>query len=192
MTVNEQNVGGYAQSNVPFVLAVYLIDRQDVLSVLDPVRCPQPGGSLVRIPAGGIVVKTGAVVTRMKFPPLACSFSQTLSRTDGGVTSSVGINFSIPASREDVSAWYSKSQEKQFVALFEDTNRQAYLVGNEERGVRVSLAQSIASVNEHSVTLSGTFNLPAFLLPSLTGGIVLADLFPGTDFSIDFSLDFNA
>lgn len=192
MIVNEQKLGGYSQANSPFVLSLYLIDKSDVISVMDPFRHRLPGGHVSRIPFGGIVLKTGTMITQMKFPPLACSYSQNFNRSDGGVVSSFGINFSIPASREDVTDWYNESAEKQFVCLMEDANRQPYIIGNEERGLRTAMAQSISSVNEHAVSLSGALNVPAFLLPTLTGGIVLADLFPDTDFSYDFSLDFNA
>lgn len=192
MTINQQTIGGYTGSNVPGVLSLYLFDRKDVLSVMDPFRHPAPGGSPSMIPAGSIIINRGALLTKMKFPPLSCSMIQTMERTDGGMVSKVVIEYMMPASRKDVSDYYITNYQKQFVALVEDANRQAYILGNEERGLMMSLVQSVNTVNAHSLTLYGNFNYPALYLETSGAGLVLADHFRDTDFSIDFSLDFNA
>lgn len=192
MTITEQKIGGYSGSNAPGVLNLYIIDRKEVLSVLDPVRHRIPGGSVSVVPAGGVVLNRGAMITKMKFPPLACSYIQTLERTDGGQISKVVIEFQIPASRKDLIDFYYDNYQKQFVCLVEDANRQAYIMGNEQRGLLMQLVQNVNAINAHSVTFSGSFANPAFLLETSTSGLVLADHFRDTDFSIDFSLDFNA
>lgn len=192
MTVSEQKIGGYNQSNVPFVLSLHLVNRKDVIAVLDPVRHKLPDAVAMRVPIGGVRIRTGAKLYKFMFPPLTCGFTQESSRGDGGVQYAVGVSFPMPASRIDLSEWFNDNAESQFVALMADANGQAYIVGNEDRGLRPLLGQVIGSINDQSVTLSGNFNVPAFILPSDGAGVVLANLFPETDFSLDFSLDFNA
>ncbi len=192
MIATENRIGGYHQSNIPFVRSVHLIKKSDVISVLDPVRFKLPGGNRTHIPFGGIRIRTGTMITRMMFPPQSCSFSQPYARSDSGLTSSPSINFPMPASRDDVLEWYLENSETQFVCLMEDNNSKAYIIGNEERGLRPAMSQSIGSVNDFSISLSGTFNLPLFVLRPIGEGVNLSVLFPDTDFSIDFSLDFNA
>lgn len=192
MTINQQTIGGYTGSNVPGVLSLYLFDRKDVLSVVDPFRHPVAAALTATISAGAVVFNRGAVATKMKFPPLGCSMIQTMERTDGGMVSKCVIALNIPASRKDVMDYYAANYQKQFVALVEDANRQAYVVGNEERGLMMSLVQTVNAVNDHSLTFSGNFNYPALNLETSGAGLVLADHFRDTDFSIDFSLDFNA
>ena len=192
MTITEQKIGGHSHSNAPGVLNLYVIDRKEVLSVLDPVRHRIPGGSVSVVPAGGLVLNRGALITKMKFPPLQCSYIQTMERTDGGLISKVVIEFQIPASRKDLIDFYNENYQKQIVCLVEDANRQAYIVGNEERGLRMQIGQSVNTINTNTVSFSGSFAVPAFLLETSPAGLVLADHFRDTDFSIDFSLDFNA
>ncbi|MDQ6479816.1 hypothetical protein [Dyadobacter sp. LHD-138] len=192
MTITEQKIGGYSGVNAPGVLNLYVIDRKEVLSVLDPARHRIPGGAVSVVPAGGVVLNRGAMITKMKFPPLQCSYIQTMERTDGGLISKPVIEFQVPASRKDLIDFYNVHYQKQFVCLVEDANRQAYIMGNEERGLRMQLSQSVNSVNTHLITFSGSFANPSFLLETSAAGLVLADHFRDTDFSIDFSLDFNA
>jgi len=192
MTTQQQKIGGYTGANVPGVLNLYLIDTKEVLSVLDPVRHRIPGASMTTIAAGGILLSRGAMITRMKFPPLACSYIQTIERTDGGLISKVQIEFSMPASRQDILAFYMENWQKRFVGLIEDANRLAYVVGNEERGLMMQIGQTVNSINANTVSLAGNFATPAFLLEASPAGLVLADHFRDTDFGIDFSLDFNA
>lgn len=192
MTINQQTIGGYAGSNVPGVLNLYLFDRKNTLSVLDPFRHRIPGTFPSMITAGSFLLHRGTLITKMKFPPLACSYVQTLDRIDGGLISKNVVQFSVPASRRDISDFYNENFQKQFVCLLEDANRKAYVLGNEERGMMMSIAQSINTVNAHTITLLGNFNYPTLYIEISEAGLVLADHFRDTDFSIDLSLDFNA
>ncbi|PWJ49592.1 hypothetical protein CLV98_1465, partial [Dyadobacter jejuensis] len=124
-------------------------------------------------------------------PPLACSFSQTFERGDGGLIINSSIAFAIPASRLDIAAFFNTHYQKQWVCLLEDANRQAYILGNEERGLRMVMSQGIGSTNSHTISLSGKSTIPALILETSVQGLVLAEQFPDTDFSIDYSLDFN-
>jgi len=192
MTITEQKIGGYTGINIPGVLSLYLIDRDDVWSVQDPYRHVIPDAAVSRIQSGAIVLKTGAVVTKMKFPPLACHFSQVADRGDGGNSFALAVDFAIPSSKEEIFDYYHQNRQKQFVCLMEDANRQGYVLGNEERGLRMNIAQSIAAANAISVTFSAKLNVPAFLMQTSVNGLVLAEQFPDTEFGIEFSLDFNA
>ena len=191
MIAKLHEVGGHNQVNSPFVRSVYFLDRSDVIAVLDPFRYAIPGAERSYIPFGGIRIKTGAVVDKMKFPPQTCIYSQQFKRTDSGVESFCQIDFPIPASRPDALDWYTKNAQKQLVCLFEDNNGRPYIFGNEERGARPAMSQSIGTTNEYFISVSGRFNVPTLMLnPKL--GLDLSVLFPETDFSYDFSLDFNA
>ena len=192
MTITEEKIGGYTGANVPGVLNLYLIDTKEVLSVLDPMRHRIPGASATIIPAGGILINRGALISKMKFPPLSCSYIQTIERTDGGLISKVLVEFTVPASRQDVLQFYMDNWQKRFVGLIEDANRQAYIVGNEERGLMMQIGQTINAINANTVSFAGNFAVPAFILETSPAGLVLADHFRDTDFGIDFSLDFNA
>lgn len=192
MTINEQKIGGYSGSNAPGILTLYVVDLADVLSVLDPQRHRLPGALPSRLLAGDVVVKTGAVFTKFKFPPLACGFTQVAERGDGGVTYSQSVDFAMPGSREDIMDFYNTNCNKQWLCLIEDANRKAYVLGNEERGLRMALGQSITAANMHSLSFFGKMNAPAFILETTVNGLVLADHFPDVEFGLDFSMELNA
>lgn len=191
MTVSEQQIS-YGGSNVPNVLTLYVIELGKVLSVLDPLRHRLPGANLAKVTAGALVLRNGSAFTKMKFPPLACVFTQTIERGDAGNAYNMLVEFAMPGSRENMLAFFNENSQKQFVCLVEDGNRQAYILGNEERGLRMIMGQSVSGINAYTVNFSGKLNVPAFLMETSLSGLVLAEQFPDTDFSIDFSLDLNA
>jgi hypothetical protein len=192
MTINEQKIGGYSGSNVPGILSLYVIDLADVLSVQDPQRHRLPGATPSRLLAGDIILKTGAMITKFKFPPLACGFTQVSEAGDGGITFTQSIDFAIPGSREDIMDFYNTNCNKQWLCLMEDGNRRAWVVGNEQRGLRMSLSQSITSANTHSVSFYLKTNVPAFVLETAATGLVLADHFADVEFGIEFANELNA
>lgn len=191
MTVSENKVGGYSGSNSPFVLNLYMFRKSDVVSVLDPIRFPLPDGRPFQMPVGGLRLKTGAKVHRFKFPPQTCTFEQTTTRSDSGVVYLPAIEFPMPGTRIEVEDWMYQNREQQFVAIIETPNGNSWIVGNEERGLRPAAVITVGAVNQHFFSFSAALNTPLFFL-TLGTGVNLAEIFPPTDFSIDFSLDFNA
>lgn len=192
MITNTQKIGGYSGSNAPGVLALYVMDRMDVLSVQDPYRHRLPGAAASRLLAGDVVVKTGAMITQFKFPPLTCSFTQVSEVGDGGEVFTMGVSFGIPGAREDVLDFYNVNSQKQWVCLMEDANRKAFVLGNEERGLKMAIGQSVTTTNGLSLSFSAKLNVPAFLLETSEAGLVLANHFPDVEFGLEFSIDFNA
>ena len=191
MIVSEKKIQ-YSGSNTPGVLAVYIIDRSDVLSVLDPVRHRLPGATASTVPTGGIVLRRGTQLTRMKFPSLTCSFSQSAERSDAGNTYSMSVGFDMPGSCEDLFDFFHTNYQKQWVCIVEDANRRAYILGNEEQGLRMNMSQTVNPRNAFSVGFSAKLNVPGFLLQTSVYGFVLAEQFPDVEFGHDFSLDFNS
>lgn len=192
MTVEEQIVGGYNGSNPPFLTSLHLIRRSDVLVVLDPMRFKRPDSIMPLLPVGGIRLKDHARVSRMKFPPQTCTMELASSRTDAGVSYTGLFEFPMPGSQIIVSAWLHQNREQQMMALAETADGTVWVVGNEEQGMRPSMVHAAGAATHHLISISGTFNLPPFVLSPASEGLNLATIFPDTDFNTDFSLDFNA
>ncbi|TDB69088.1 hypothetical protein [Arundinibacter roseus] len=187
MIIQQANLGGYSAPNVGYIRQLFLLDIEECVSVLDPIRNQFAGSTPGIIPIGGITVILGAILHRMAFPPKGC----TMSINYAGLACSYALSYDLPGTDVSLMNFYSTAKNRQYLCLIEDNNGRCYLIGNEERGLRLSLAQSISAAANSNLSLSGQLNVPPFQL-LLTNGLVLADVFPESEFSIGFSLDFNA
>lgn len=187
MTTQEAVLGGYHAPNIGFVRRLFLLDREDCVSVLDPVRHQYASAVPGMIPANGVAVRLGATLTRMNFPPKSC----TMSANYNGMATTHTIDYDLPGTDAGVAAFYEQAKFRQYVCLVEDYNGRCYVLGNEERGLRLSLTQSVATLANSRLSLGGRLNVPPFQLVA-TNGLVLADVLANSDFGIGFSLDFNA
>ena len=179
--------GSTRPSNIGGILELYLLDREQVELVYDPVRYPLPEAAPMTLPGGMLLTKPGAGLIRMKFPPLQCSFGQQLVQNDNGTYADVRIEYSLPGQEAVLEEFYQLNSDREYLCLFQDANGQAYLAGNEEKGLRLAKGQGIAAVNQKSMALTGRLSVPVLFLHSL----VLSELFPDTNLSTLFSLDPN-
>lgn len=177
--------GSARPSNIGGILELYLLDRQLVELVYDPVRYPLPEAAPLTLPGGMLLTKPGAGLIRMKFPPLQCSFAQQAVLTDHGTFADIRIEYNLPGQQATLDDFYYRYGEREYLCLFEDANGQAFLAGNEEKGLRLTKGQSIAGVNQNSLSLTGRLAVPLLFLDSL----VLSELFPDTQLSTLYSLD---
>ena len=187
MTTQEAVLGGYHAPNTGFVRRLFLLDREDCFSVLDPVRHQYAGAVPGMLPVNGVAAVLGAKLTRMEFPPKSCTMSVNYS----GMTASYTIDYDLPGTDVTVAAFYEQAKNRQYVCLVEDYNGRCYVLGNEERGLRLSLTQSVATLANSRLSLGARLNVPPFQLLA-ANGLVLADVLANSDFGIGFSLDFNA
>jgi hypothetical protein len=187
MTTQEAILGGYHAPNSGFVRRLFLLDREDCVSVLDPVRHRYAGAEPGMLPANGVAARLGAVLTRMDFPPKSC----TMSVSYGGMATSYTIDYDLPGTDVSVAGFYEGAKNRQYVCLVEDYNGRCHVLGNEERGLRLSLVQSVATLASSRLSLAGRLNVPPFQM-DLPNGLVLAEVLANSDFGIGFSLDFNA
>lgn len=187
MTTQEAILGGYHAPNTGFVRRLFLLDHQDCISVLDPTRHPQPGAVPGMLPAHGLAAGLGATLTRMDFPPKSCTMSANYS----GLFTLYNIDYDLPGTHVSLAAFYEAAKNRQYVCLLEDYNSRCYVIGNEERGLRLGLTQSVATLAVSRLSLGGRLNVPPFQLVA-PNGLVLAEVLADSDFGIGFSLDFNA
>ncbi|TDB64390.1 hypothetical protein [Arundinibacter roseus] len=178
-------IGGYRTPNIGWVRKLYLLDHREVVSVLDPIRHRYPNAQPGMVPVGGLATLVGAKLTRLIFPPRAC----TVAVEYRGPYNSYTINCQLPGTSAELAHFYEMARQKQHVCLLEDSNGNGFILGNEERGLRLELSQAVTNTAMTDLRLGGIQNVPPF---ALLGGLVLADLFESTDFSVEFSLDFNA
>jgi len=155
--------------------------------VLDPVRHPYAGAVPGVLPANGIATELGATLTRMDFPPKSCTMAVQYS----GLTTVYSIEYELPGTDVSVSHYHHTAKNRQYVCLVEDYNGRCYVLGNEERGLRLSLSQNVSAVATSLISLGGRLNVPPFQLAA-ANGLVLAEVLANSDFGIGFSLDFNA
>ncbi|MPR36947.1 hypothetical protein [Salmonirosea aquatica] len=187
MTTQEAILGGYRAPNTGFVRRLFLLDREDCVSVLDPVRHRYAGAVAGMLPANGVAARLGATLTRMDFPPKSC----TMGVNYNGMATTYSIDYDLPGTDVSVAAFYEQGQYRQYVCLVEDYNGRCYVLGNEERGLRLGLAQGVATLASSRLSLGGRLNVPPFQLTS-ANGLVLAEVLANSDFGTGFSLDFNA
>jgi hypothetical protein len=179
--------GSHRPSNIGGILELYLLDREQVELVYDPVRYPLPEASPMTLPGGMLMTKPEAGLIRMKFPPLQCSFGQQMVQNDSGTFADVRIEYSLPGQEAELDDFYHRYCDREYLCLFQDANGQAYLAGNEEKGLRLVKGESIAGVNQKSMALTGRLAVPVLFLHSL----VLSELFPDTNLSTLYTLDPN-
>lgn len=187
MTTQEANLGGYHAPNIGFVRRLYLLDRADCVSVVDPVRDRYAGAVPGMLPTNAVATVLGATLTRMNFPPKSCTMSANFSGRDTLYT----IDYDLPGTDVSLAAFYETAKNRQFVCLVEDFNGRCYVIGNEERGLRLGLVQSVATLASSRLSLGGRLTVPPFQLAA-PNGLVLAEVLANSDFGIGFSLDFNA
>ncbi|GHB63948.1 hypothetical protein GCM10007390_17260 [Persicitalea jodogahamensis] len=187
MIAQEAILGGYHAPNIGYVRRLFLLDRANCVSVLDPSRNPAAGATPGLLPVGGLAVALGATLYRMDFPPKSC----TMSFGYAGMITTVTIEYDLPGTNVALSNFFATGKNRQYVVLVEDNNGRCYVLGNEERGLRVGLTQAVAGVANSRFTLTARLNVPPFQLVA-PNGLVLAEVLPDSDFGIGFSLDFNA
>ena len=185
MSVLETKIGGYSAPNIGYVRRLYLLDREQCVAVLDPLRHRYVGASEGHVPLGGVVATEVAELISMQFAPKGCTFS--LGYTPNGSVCTVSCD--LPGTPGAIQNFYQRASHRQYVCLLEDNNGRAYVLGNEERGLRLRLSQSVGSVAISQLSLAGTLNVPPFQV--LAGeGLVLAQVLGNPEIRIWFSLNY--
>lgn len=186
MYVTKSNIGAVEQSpNVGYVTHLLLIDVDDVLGLMDPVRFPNPQEN---IPYHGIMVKPNTSVTQIVFADRSCTFQETSSDTTDGIVYNVSIEASLPKGGATLTKWLKKRLEKRWVVLLRDANAQCYVVGEPGTGARLVSVHSLSSVDNTRLGIVARSWHPSWRIE----GIELSALFPAAEFDYSFNLSFNA
>ncbi|TDB66835.1 hypothetical protein [Arundinibacter roseus] len=185
--ITVQEIGGFDQdTNAGFVRRIRLLRKQDVVSVMDPVRFPGYG-PMYEIPFSGLIVKEGAQGFTFSLPPKTIRFSESAFENEQGLAFDTSFSFEIPKPSASLLQWLITHQQEDWVVLWEDYNDVAWISGNEEFGLRLQRSRTASGQNILLVAIQGSFSFPSFKIT----GFELQELFPQGQFSYHFGLHFN-
>lgn len=186
MYVTKSNIGAVEQSpNVGYVTHLLLIDVDDVLGLMDPVRFPNPQNI---IPYGGIMVKPATPVTQLVFGDRSCTFQENSSENVDGIAYNVTIDTILPRGGIQLNTWLNIALQKRYVVLVRDANAQCYLIGEPGSGVRLTSAHALGTADATRLGITAR----AWHSCWRVAGIELALLFPDAEFDYSFDLSFTA
>lgn len=186
MYVTKSQIGSNEQTpNVGYVTHLLLIEAEQVLGILDPVRYPNPSNI---VPYNGITVKPNTAVTQLIFGDKSCGFQENSAEGSDGILYTITIDALVPGGGMPLNTWLSSAVAKRWIVLLRDSNNHCYLVGEKEAAVRLTYAQVLGAADTTRIGLTTKTWHSCFRL----AGIELGLLFPEAHFSYNFSLQFNA
>lgn len=181
------NIGAEDQTgNAGHVRSIYLINKADVLGIMDPIRYQNSLGMVV--PKNGISVVDGVEIVKLERLPLLGLWEEPRLESEQGYTYQPSFSLDLPRNTPGLLEWIASTEGQKYVALWEDRNGIAYMTGSSDNALKVNVSRQVRDINTVMVQLTALMPTPSFVLESIN----LAELFPLADFSFSFSMDFNA
>jgi hypothetical protein len=173
--------------NAPGMLRLRLFHARDVLGLADPKLMLSSGNGVI-LPAGGISLAPGTLVVDVEIPSgVRLTYSETMQSAGRSKRWLQTITLSIAVGSADRLDAAQVLAGGRWLAVVMDANERYRLVGRPEQPL-LCMGLGADSTNV-GLKLEGLTLSPAFFIDDLSTAALLGEI---SDFSYDFSLDFNA
>ncbi|MEZ0484293.1 hypothetical protein [Fibrella aquatica] len=182
-TTTFNGIGG-GEVNLGYIAEFWLIDVRDVLDLVSP----NPAWGVYTIPAGGVALPAGLVLTHFRFGAKACTADVGISRTEAGIAYSVTVTGNMPKPDMRLLGWLLLNTRRRWLVIYRDRNGVLWLGGKPDQGWRLSWKHGTADRNALELAVTGLNTSPPFQLAEPT----LEAMFPTPEFDLSFDLSFTS
>jgi hypothetical protein len=174
------------QPNAGWVREIVLIEKTDIISMVDPSLEPNDNVGMVFL-KDLQQFKAEALITRIMHVWRTNSFNETPIRTANGLIYDTSLAFQVAKNNAEFHKWLLENEHREFIAVFRDGNDIIYIAGNTTVGLELGYNRTITDNNLYGVALAGQITTPAWH----TDAESTAQMFEFTEFSNEFNLEFG-
>ncbi|UHG93380.1 hypothetical protein [Spirosoma oryzicola] len=188
MTTTQQILGQPAgQPNAGFVRAAWLLRAADVAAVLSPQQYPVAGQPQT-VSKAGLLVRNGALLSRLQLPAKTATFDEASSRELAGMTYVPTLQFPLPRPSAAFDDYIARYASARWVVFWADYNGQGWIAGDPANGLRLGVTRLQGATNGIQLTFTGRSAHPIWRLESTDPEV----LFAGSAFDFGFNLSFDS